>query len=188
MAEFLQIAMSFVTGSTTNLYLIVCAHHAFPIITFEELNVSYATHSHRRLAPLPGYPSSKITYFPSPNCPHTSVCRGTLFCMKVKAALCARFCCMGRRLFSVSGSLTSPSLLPHSRLHPPCTFTPGSFTALSHALSARLYWGNLCRQLFLWRWDPFKTKWLLYGLAYRAANSGRFYIRKKLCQVIKVYN
>lgn len=80
-----------------NLYLIVCAHHAFPIITFGELNVSYATHSHRRLAPLPGSPSSTITYFPSPNCPHTSVCRGTLFCMKVKASLCARFCCMGRR-------------------------------------------------------------------------------------------
>lgn len=182
--------MSFVTGSTTNLYLIVCAHHAFPIITFEELNVSYATHSHRsrfsvrRLAPLPGSPSSTITYFPSPNCPHTSACRGTLFCMKVKAALCARFCCMGRRsiwrLFSVSGSLTSPSLLPT----PPFTFTPGSFTALSHALSGRLYWGNLCRQLFLWRWDPFKTKWSLYGLAYRFANSGRFYICEKLREVI----
>lgn len=102
-SEFLQITMSFVTGSTINLYLIVCAHHAFPIITFEVLIVSYATHSHRsrfsvrRLAPLPGSTSSTITYFPSPNCPHTSVCRGTLFCMKVKAALCARFCCMGRR-------------------------------------------------------------------------------------------
>lgn len=101
--EFLQISMSFVTGSTTNLYLIVCAHHAFPIITFQELNASYATHSQRsrfsvrRLVPLPGSPSSTITYFPSPNCPHTSVCRGTLFCMKVKAALCARFCCMDRR-------------------------------------------------------------------------------------------